>query len=34
MDFSHCALENKYPPQQCTYSDCQVTGSMFLNKIY
>ena len=29
MNFSHCALEDKPPHHQCTYSDCQVTGSMF-----
>ena len=32
MDFSHCALKDKSPHDQCTYIDCQVTGSMFLNK--
>ena len=29
MDFARCALEIKSSHHQCTYSDCQVTGSMF-----
>ena len=29
MEFDHCDLEDKSPHHQCTYSDCQVTGSMF-----
>ena len=32
MEFSHCALEDEAPHHQCTYSDCQVTGSMFFDK--
>ena len=32
MEFSHCSLENKSPHHQCTYSDWQVTGSMFFDK--
>ena len=31
MDFAHCALKDKSPHHQCTYSDCQVTGSMFFD---
>ena len=31
MDFSNCALEDKSLHHQCTYSDCQVTGSMFFD---
>ena len=31
MYFDHYALEDKSPHHQCTYSDCQVTGSMFFD---
>ena len=31
MDFAHCSLEDESPHHQCTYSDCQVTGSMFFD---
>ena len=30
MDFDHCDLEDKSTHHQCTYSNFQVTGSMFL----
>ena len=30
MEFYHCALEDKSPHHQCSYSDCQVIGSIFL----
>ena len=32
MDFSRCAVEDKSLHHQCTYSDCQVTGSIFFDK--
>ena len=31
IEFSHFPLENKSPHHQCTYSDCEVTGSMFFD---
>ena len=33
MNFSRCALEDKLPHNQYTYSDFQVTGSMFFDKL-
>ena len=33
MEFYHCYLEDKPPHHQCTYSDCQVIGRMFFDKL-